>query len=57
MIRPTSTYKMSKQVKTLLGRYTDPHLRGEVKRSWIQAELESAIRPKVDKSNRTQNND
>ena len=54
MIRPTSTYKMSKQVKTLLNRYSDPHLRGEMKRGWIQAELEAAIRPKADKKNRDQ---
>jgi len=54
MIRPTSSYKMSKQVKTLLNRYSDPHLRGEMKRSWIQAELESAIKPKADKKNRDQ---
>ena len=54
MIRPTSTYKMSKQVKTLLSRYTDPHLRGEMKRGWIQAELEAAIKPKADKKNRDQ---
>jgi hypothetical protein len=45
---------MSKQVKTLLSRYTDPHLRGEIKRGWIQAELEAAIRPKADKKNREQ---
>lgn len=54
MIRPTSSYKMSKQVKTLLNRYSDPHLRGEMKRGWIQAELEAAIRPKADKKNRDQ---
>ena len=57
MIKPTSTYKMSKHVKTLINRYKDPHVRGEMKRSWIQAELEAAIKPKVDKSNRSQNDD
>ena len=54
MIKPTSSYKMSKQVKTLLSRYTDPHFRGEMKRGWIQAELEAAIRPKADKKSREQ---
>lgn len=54
MIKPTSSYKMSKKVKTLLNRYKDPHLRGEMKRSWIQAELEAAIKPKPDKSNKYQ---
>lgn len=57
MIKPTSSYKMSKQVKTLLNRYKDPHLRGEMKRSWIQAELESQIKPKTDKSSKYQNDD
>lgn len=54
MIKPTSSYKMSKQVKTILNRYRDPHLRGEMKRGWIQAELEAAIKPKADKKNREQ---
>ena len=54
MIKPTSSYKMSKQVKTMLNRYRDPHLRGEMKRGWIQAELEAAIKPKADKKNREQ---
>lgn len=57
MIKPTSTYKMSKQVKTMLNRYRDPHLRGEMKRGWIQAELEAAIKPKSDKKNRDQADD
>jgi hypothetical protein len=54
MIKPTSSYKMSKQIKTILSRYRDPHLRGEMKRSWIQAELEAAIKPKSDKKTRAQ---
>ncbi len=57
MIKPTSSYKMSKQVKTILNRYSNPHLRGEMKRGWIQAELEAAIRPKVDKKNRVTSED
>jgi len=57
MIKPTSSYKMSKQVKTMLNRYRDPHLRGLMKRSWIQAELEAAIKPKADKKNRDQGDD
>lgn len=57
MIKPTSSYKMSKQVKTLLNRYKDPHVRGEMKRSWIQAELEAAIKPKSDKSNKYQSDE
>lgn len=57
MIKPTSSYKMSKATKFLLCRYKDPHVRGQMKRSWIQAELEAAIKPKSDKSHRSQNED
>lgn len=52
MIKPTSSYKMTKATKFRLGRYKNPHLRGEMKRSWIQAELESLIKPKADKSSK-----
>ena len=54
MIKPTSSYKMSKATKVRLAQFIDPHLRGEMKRSWIQAELESAIKPKSEKSNKYQ---
>ncbi len=57
MIKPTNSYKMSKQVKTMLNRYKDPHLRGEMKRGWIQAELEAAIKPKADRKNRDMNDE
>lgn len=57
MIRSTSSYKMTKATKFRLCRYKDPHVRGQMKRSWIQAELEAAIKPKSDKSNRNQSDD
>jgi hypothetical protein len=50
MIKPTSTYKMPKSIKMLLTRYKDPHVRGEMKRMMIQADLESKIVPKTDKN-------
>lgn len=54
MIKPTSSYKMSKSTKFMLCRYRNPHVRGQMKRSWIQAELEAAIKPKSDKKLRDQ---
>jgi|688.fasta_scaffold581793_3 hypothetical protein len=57
MIKPTSSYKMPKYIKTWLSHYKDPHLRGQMKRSWIQADLESNIKPKADKKNRDSNED
>lgn len=53
MLKPTSTYKMSKTVKTslALSNLQDPHLKGEWKRAMIQAELASQIRVKERKKN------
>lgn len=52
MLKPTSTYKMSKQTKVLLANIVDPHKRGEIKRSAIQADLYSAIQYKSPKNNK-----
>ena len=45
MLKPTSTYKMSKQTKTSLamGRFKDAHQAGAWKRAMIDAELQSRI--------------
>ena len=48
-MKPTSSYKMSKQGKRTLATYVDPHERGEVKRSIIQAELASKVAYKPSK--------
>lgn len=50
MIRPGPNYKMSKPHKMMLANIRDPHLRGEIKRSIIQADLENLIKPKTDKN-------
>ena len=39
MIKPGSTYRMSRANKVLLASYIDRHKRGEVKRTVIQADL------------------
>jgi hypothetical protein len=45
MLKPTSTYKMSKTLKAslALGKFTDVHQRGAWKRACIDAELASKI--------------
>ena len=45
MLKPTSTYKMSKMTKTSLamGRFKDAHQAGAWKRAMIDAELQSKI--------------
>ena len=55
MLKPTSTYKMSKPTKTslALGHFKDAHARGEWKRAMIQAELAAKIQPKVNKKDRS----
>lgn len=45
----SSSYKMSKEVKTMLAHITDKRHRGEIKRLFIAAELAAAVKPKVDK--------
>jgi hypothetical protein len=39
MIKPGSTYRMSRANKVLLASYIDRHKRGEIKRTVIQADL------------------
>lgn len=41
MIKPTSSYKMPKSLKMRLANILDPHHRGAIKRSYIQAHLEN----------------
>lgn len=43
---PTSTYKMSKQLKTLLAGITDPEEKSVFKALMIQSELEPKHKPK-----------
>ena len=56
MLKPTASYRMSKQAKRTLARYVDPHKRGEIKRSSIQAELSANIQPRIFKDKKTKEN-
>ncbi len=56
-MKPTSSFKMSKANKFRLARILDPHKRGEVKRSLIQAQLMSEIKVKSAKEERKRNED
>jgi hypothetical protein len=51
MLKPTATYKMSKQTKTglALHKFQDSHQRGGWKRAMIEAELSALIKPKAEK--------
>ncbi len=51
MLKPTSSYKMSKALKTslALNKFKDEHHKGAWKRAMIDAELTAAIKPKEKK--------
>lgn len=55
MLKPTANYKMGAQNKRFLATILDPHLRGEIKRSMIQADLYGALAPKREKKPRSGN--
>lgn len=57
MIKPTSSFKMSKANKMRLASILDPHRRGEVKRSLIQAQLLSEVKVKSLKEDRKKQDD
>jgi hypothetical protein len=49
MKKTNSSYKMKRQTKIFLARELNSHRRGELKRTFIDAELAAAVRPKLDK--------
>jgi len=51
-MKPTSTFKISKQTKRFMATFVDPQARGQYKRMAIEAQLaaEQAKFAKVDKS-------
>ena len=50
MLKPTANFKMSAQNKRFLATIIDPHKRGEVKRSMIEAQLQSQIQYRPSKN-------
>jgi hypothetical protein len=48
-MKTNSSYKMSKEIKTILAHVHDKGRRGDVKRAFITAELAAAVKPKIDK--------
>lgn len=51
-IKPTAAFRMSGTTKRMLSTILDPHLRGVLRRSMVQAELAAQIKPKADKRGR-----
>ena len=54
MLKPGPNYRMSGSAKRMLATIVDPHLRGVIKRSTIQAELASQIKPVREKGKKDQ---
>lgn len=52
MLKPSKTFKMSKQNKRFLATIVDPVMRGHIKRMAIQSQLFSEIVPKREKKTR-----
>ncbi len=52
MLKPTASYRMSKQTKRsiALGHYRSEEARSSWKRAMIQAELSAAIQPRISKN-------
>ena len=53
VLKPTASFKMNKHIKYTFAGIHDKHLRGAIKRSMIDAQLASEIRPR-EKKNRNQ---
>jgi hypothetical protein len=51
-MKPTATFKLSKQTKRFMATIIDNHKRGEYKRAMIDAQLQASIQPKREKGNR-----
>lgn len=51
-MKPNASFKLSKQSKIHVANYLDPHLRGQIRRSFIEAQLSSLIQPRVVKAKR-----
>lgn len=45
-MKPTASYKMSPQAKRFLANIDDPHVRGAVKKTMIDAELTALLQPR-----------
>jgi hypothetical protein len=54
-MKPTASYKMSTQAKRFLANIDDPHVRGAVKKTMIDAELTAALQPRRDRTAKTFN--
>jgi alpha-D-ribose 1-methylphosphonate 5-triphosphate synthase subunit PhnG len=51
-MKTNGTFKLSKQSKIHVCHYLDAHLRGEIRRSFIEAEVMKNIQPRVSKQKR-----
>jgi hypothetical protein len=55
MLKPTASFKLSKQSKRFMCTILDPEQRNAFKRAMIQAELAALIQPKREKKPRLPN--
>jgi hypothetical protein len=55
MLKPTASFKLSRQTKRFMCTILDPEQRNAFKRAMIQAELAALIQPKREKKTRLPN--
>jgi hypothetical protein len=53
-MKKNSSFKLSKQSKIHAAQYLDPHKRSMILKSFIEAEIQQHIQPRLSKSKRTQ---
>jgi hypothetical protein len=51
-VKTNASFKLSKQSKIHAAQFLDPHLRGKIRRSFIEAEVMQHIVPRVVKQKR-----
>lgn len=52
-MKKNSSFRLSKQSKIHAAQYLDPHKRSQILKSFIEAEIQQQIQPKLFKSKRT----
>lgn len=53
MLKPSSSFKLSKTVKRMMAAHANSNYSNIIKRNFIQAELAAAIQPRVYKDKKT----
>ena len=56
-MKSKGNFKLSKPTKSFLATIIDPHLRSEIKRAMVNAELSATLQPKISKNRKDASQD